>query len=164
MKTLTFIIALAGFILSLSQWIYVLYSKRTNFNVTIENVEKADSRHIYTFTFIIKNLSSAPLVITRTSINNVNCLLLPCWIGERYYPKYEETDIPVTERVFSSGMPLNIPSNSSVIHTIAFKIPSDTDFILENPATVLFSTDKTEKEFTLSHPKVKPLLENGPVI
>lgn len=164
MKILTFIIALAGFVLSLSQWIYVLCSKRTNFNVILENVEKADSRHIYTFTFMIKNLSSAPLVITRTSINNVNCLLLPCWIGERYYPKYQETDIPVTERIFSSGMPLNIPSHSSAIHTIAFKTTSDTDFILNNPATVLFSTDKAEKVFTLSLPKPKPLLENGPVI
>lgn len=107
---ITLVIATLGFILSVCQWIYVLYSKRTNFSLSIERFEwyRHPEYNRAIFTLMIWNNSSSPLTITRMCINEVKCLISRQWIGERYYPNNPETDIPCTERKLSPDFPICI--------------------------------------------------------
>lgn len=159
-ETITLIIAVAGFLLSVAQLIYGIYSNRTHFSVEIKNVEKArwNNKNVYIFTFLINNLSSAPLVITQVSTQNVICRLNRKRIGEIYHTKYPETDIPCTERIFSSELPINLTSYASAIHHFIFQ-KEDGKLNLASPMSVTFQTNKKKKTFNLDCPDPKHLLE-----
>lgn len=160
-KDITFFIAVVSFVLSIAQLIYTIYSKRTRFTVEIKNVEKClrGTKNTYIFTFLINNLSSAYLVLTQVTIQNVNCQINHRWIGERYYPKFHKTDIPCTERIFTSELPLNFAPHSGAIHHLMFQVEKDEKINLASPLLVTFQTSNKKKTIKLNCPEPQYLLE-----
>lgn len=153
-ENITFVIAILAFLLSVAQWIYTLWCSRTHFNAEITNIEKAPNSKgtRYTFTFLINNLSSAPLVITKATIQHIDCNYLKKWIGERYFPKFPETDVPTTEQCFSSEIPLNLVPHSSSLCTLVFNVEKGEKLNLASPIAVTFRTTKKIKTFKLESP------------
>ena len=153
-ENVTLIIAILGFILSVSQWIYTLWSKRTHFNAEIKNISKTTLKgeNTYIFSLLINNLSSAPLVITKVTTQNIDCKYTKKWISERYFPKFPETDIPITERVFSSQLPLNFAPHSASLELLVFKIPNGEKLNLASPITITFTTTNKIKTLKLKTP------------
>ena len=155
MERLSLIIAILSFAMSLTQWIYTLYKNRTHFSMSIERFEWYEyPEHNYNrsiFTFMIWNSSGAPLTITRMNIEKTNCLITHQWVGDRYYPKFPECDIPRTERKLSPDFPITIPPNGGGIYSIIF----DFDLKAEKPnhlITVNVQTSCKKKCFTLYCP------------
>lgn len=124
MKYLSITIAILSLILSSTQWIYTLYKNRTNFSMSLERFQWYEKpEYDYNqgiFTFMICNLSTAPLTITRMTIKKTSCLITHQWIGDHYYPKFPETDIPTTERQLSPDFPITIAPNGSGLYSIVF--------------------------------------------
>ncbi len=151
---ITLAIAILGFLLSVAQWIYILWCNRTHFSVEITNIEKTNHSKgtRYVFTFLINNLSSAPLVITKATIQNIDCKFLKKWIGERYFPKFPETDVSTTEQCFSSEIPMNLVPRSSSLNSLVFDIPKGEKLNLASPLSVTFRTTKKTKIFKLDTP------------
>ena len=124
MEYLSITIAILSLILSSTQWIYTLYKNRTNFSMSLERFQWYEKpEYDYNqgiFTFMICNLSTAPLTITRMTIKKTSCLITHQWIGDHYYPKFPETDIPTTERQLSPDFPITIAPNGSGLYSIVF--------------------------------------------
>lgn len=158
MKYVSLCIAILGFLMSLAQWIYTLYKNRTRFSMSIERMQWYE-RPEYKYnrcicTFMIWNLSSAPLTITRMSIDETNCLITHQWIGECYYPAFPESDIPKTERKFSPDFPLMLPPNGGGIYSVIF----DFDLKMERPNNLIkvdVQTTHKKKSFCLFCPEAK---------
>lgn len=152
-ELITLITAALGLILSVLQWIYTLYSKRTNFSMSIEKFEfhtnKSYNRAI--FTLMIWNNSSAPLTITRMSINNVNCLIKHQWVGDRYYPDFPENDIPRTERELSPDFPITIAAHGGGLYPIIFDFDPNTT--LDKLIPIIIQTSNCRKKFILFCPE-----------
>lgn len=150
---ITLVIAIGGFILSSTQWIYTLYCKRVNFKVSIEKFEwyEYEKFNRCTLTLSIENLSNLPLIITRMNIGNVQCYLSHHWIGERYFTKFPETDIPCTERILSADFPINIVANSGTMHGIVFDF-YDKSLTLGKLIELKIQTTNKLKTFTLYCP------------
>ncbi len=67
---LTTVIAIAGFVLSLFQFIHSLWSKRTNISVSLETLctLNAENEQSIKLGLIFQNNSSSPIIITRVSL------------------------------------------------------------------------------------------------
>lgn len=154
-SNITLIIAVLGFIMSLAQWCYSFYSKRTSFSVSIEKLEWYEyatyNRAI--FTLMIWNLSDAPLTLTRMSINDVSCLITHQWIGDHYYPSFPESDIPKTERKLSPDFPICIGSNGGGLYSIIFDF-KDKSIKLPRLISFKIQTAHKKKNFILYCPNV----------
>lgn len=158
---LTTIIAIAGFLLSLSQVIYSLWSKRTNISVSLETLFNStiENKKSVKLGLIFQNNSSSPIIITRVSLLLNHCrALYPCalthrWIGERYYPKYDETDIPITERIFSSDFPISLQPSQGTFEVVLFDVPTDIE-LDDDFVTLKIITNKKNKVRILKIPKV----------
>lgn len=153
METISLIIAIAGFILSAAQWIYTFYCNRTKFSIAIEKSEfyKRSNYNRCILTFTIQNLSDAPLSITRMYLEDTPCLISHQWIGERYYPKFPESDIPSTERILSEDFPINIPPHGGGIYRVVFDF-SDKTFCLGSLVSINVITTHKPKTFCLYCP------------
>lgn len=153
MKYITLIISIAGFLLSSAQWIYTLYSKRANYKISIEKFEwyEHSKYNRCILSLSIQNLSGTPLIITRMSINDIQCYLSHQFVGERYFPHFPETDIPYTERVLSVDFPINIVANSGMMCKVIFDF-SDKTFSLEKIIELNVQTTNKSKSHTLYCP------------
>ena len=155
---LTTVIAIAGFVLFLFQFIHSLWSKRTNISVSLEtlctlNVENEQSIKLG---LILQNNSSSAIIITRISLllghcrTSYPCVLTHRWVAERYHPKYNETDIPITER--SADFPISLQPSQGIFEIVLFDIPANVklsnDFI-----TLKIITNKRNKICVLQVPK-----------
>ena len=157
---LTTVIAIAGFILSLFQFIHSLWSKRTNISVSLEtlctlNVENKKSIKLG---LIFQNNSSSPIIITRVSLllnhrASYSCVLTHRWVAERYYPKCNETDIPITERIFSADFPISLQPSQGTFEVVLFDVPSDIE-LDDDFVTLKIITNKKNKVRILKIPKV----------
>lgn len=155
-ELITLIIAVLGLVLSVLQWIYTFYSKRTNFSMSIEKFQ-LNHHSLYDraiITLMIWNKSSAPLTITRMSINSVNCLIKHQWIGDRYYPKFPECDIPITERDLSPDFPITLAPHGGGLYSIIFDFKKNT--FMEKLVTIVVQTSHGRKKFTLFRPEYNP--------
>ena len=152
---ITLVIATLGFILSVCQWIYVLYSKRTNFSLSIERFEwyRHPEYNRAIFTLMIWNNSSSPLTITRMCINEVKCLISHQWIGERYYPNNPETDIPCTERKLSPDFHIFISPHGGGLFSIVFDFKSASK-IPKRSISIDVQTSNSKKRFHVCCPRV----------
>lgn len=157
---LTTVIAIAGFVLSLFQFIHSLWSKRTNISVSLEtlrtlNVENEQSIKLG---LILQNNSSSAIIITRISLllghcrTSYPCVLTHRWVAERYHPKYNETDIPITERIFSADFPISLQPSQGIFEIVLFDIPANVK--LSNDFIALkIITNKRNKIRVLQVPK-----------
>ena len=156
---LTTVIAIAGFLLSLTQFIHLLWSKRTNISVSLETLRTSniENKQSVKLGLTFQNNSSSSIIITRISLllnhrASYSCVLTHRWVAERYYPKYNETDIPITERIFSADFPISLQPSQGIFEIVLFDIPANIklskDFI-----TLKIITNKKNKMHTLQVPK-----------
>ncbi len=148
------IIGICGFVLASAQWIYTLYCKRTHYKVSIEKMEfgiLAD-HHRCIITFSLQNLSSSPLIITKMTVNETPCCLSHQWVGDHYYPKFPESDIPRTERLLSADFPINMLPHSGAIHKVVFDFPNEA-LVSGNMIEVKIQTTNKSKNHLLYCPE-----------
>ncbi|SEU09644.1 hypothetical protein SAMN05443270_3114 [Lacrimispora sphenoides] len=156
----TLTIAILSLFLSISQIIYTALRKLTRFSIDIQNYEFSDIslRDEYTFLLCIINHSTSPFAITRISIvtsdKEYPCYVNHKWIGERYYPKFPESDIPRTERFFSENLPIQLTGNQCFIGFISFPIERGVTIFDENNRIKLkFTTNKGQKTLVAKCPE-----------
>lgn len=157
---LTTVIAIAGFVLSLFQFIHSLWSKRTNISVSLETLctLNAENEQSIKLGLIFQNNSSSPIIITRVSLllnhrASYSCVLTHRWVAERYYPKCNETDIPITERIFSADFPISLQPSQGTFEVVLFDVPSDIE-LDDDFVTLKIITNKKNKVRILKIPKV----------
>lgn len=168
-ETITLLIAIIGFVLSSGQLIYTIYLKRLNLHIDIQTIEYAPLEDFdksgcvkkdgYIFLCTIVNKSSSPLVITKIFVYDTNGKKYPCrlrhiWIGENYYPKFERTDIPCTERKLTANFPICLESTCAIIEAIKFDLPKDAIISCDGKVTFEVSTIKKHKLYSLQCPPI----------
>lgn len=152
-KVVPIIISSLSLLLSISHIIFDLYKNRTDFVIFLEHYESVlvNSCHRCVFTFVVQNLSSAPLSILRMKIHKTKCDISHQWISEIYHPKFPETDTPCTERIFSDDFPIFIPPHGGKICRVIFRFPKRYPHYGES-ITIHITTEKKSKSFTLQIP------------
>ena len=157
---LTTVIAIAGFVLSLFQFIHSLWSKRTNVSASLETLctLNAENEQSIKLGLIFQNNSSSPIIITRVSLllnhrASYSCVLTHRWVAERYYPKCNETDIPITERIFSADFPISLQPSQGTFEVVLFDVPADIE-LDDDFVTLKIITNKKNKVRILKIPKV----------
>lgn len=144
------VVALAALIISIGQIVVGVIQKRTRLSLTIENVQQ---EHFPNETAIIVlctivNRSSAPINITRMLLTTkegkrIMCNLRKVMIGEHHYPKYPETDIPVSVRAFSEEFPLALGARGAISAQVVFFVPAKgEDFLGGEMMELNMITDK----------------------
>ena len=150
------ILSTIAIILSLAQIIVSGINNRTNLELTVEDVQQykiADKISIIIL-FTLVNNSKSPINITRIILVGKNNQSVPCnlrksYIGEHYYPKYPETDLPRTERVFSADLPISLSGNGAKSIHLLFETPPDfTDY--SNGDIIYFSVKTDKKNLNLT--------------
>jgi hypothetical protein len=129
MEIITDIIGILAFVLTVGQLIWGLWNKRTNIKLSIENLEQI-RRESYTELIlhtILIDKSRDTINITRIILidsagNEYPSLLEHKWIGEDYYPKFPETDIPITERKLSADFPIHLVGSGAKLVSIIFHV------------------------------------------
>lgn len=154
----------AAFVMSTFQTIVYVVRKLAKIKFDVLNKEVAFSGVVLTFRFT--NLSDLPIsihsidIVTSDKIT-YSCQLLKEWISERYYPKFPETDIPRTERVYSTEFPTNLDSYQSSMYFVMFEIPEKTISKLTNEnVKIIIHTNRRNfsKRVNLKHVNSKPTL------
>lgn len=154
----------AAFVMSTFQTIVYIIRKLANIKFDVLNKESAFSGIVLTLRFT--NLSDLPIsihsidIVTSDKIT-YSCQLLKEWISERYYPKFPETDIPRTERVYSTEFPTNLDSYQSSMNFVKFEIPEKTISKLTNEnVKIIIHTNRRNfsKRVNLKRVNLKPTL------
>lgn len=143
-------------VLSIFQIAKTAWEKREKYKLIVDNIQiiKSSSNSGIILNITIVNNSTAPLNITRISYvaKNKNvylCFLSKKWCGEHYYPKFPETDIPRTERIFSADFPICIPSLGAKRSIVKFEIDSAEAFPSDlNNIRLQIATNNKIKEST----------------
>lgn len=126
-QPITTILAL---VLSLYQLIDTKVKHRVKFYIQIDNaqclVKDQDVSNLL-LSITIVNKSVLPLNITQIWFTDKNkeylCSLKKQWVGEHYYPIFPETDIPRTERIFSTDFPITLQPNGAKSELVKFPVP-----------------------------------------
>ncbi|WP_143322958.1 hypothetical protein [Clostridium sp. HBUAS56010] len=157
---ITLLIAIFSLVLSMGQITYTALGKITRFSVDIQNYEFSGraKNDDYTFLLYIINHSYNPIALTRiiiiTSDGEYPCYINHKWIGERYYPKFPDTDIPRTERFFSEDFPIQLTGNQCFSGFVSFPVDKDKSiFNDDNQVKLKILTNKGTKTFLLNCPK-----------
>ena len=138
--------------LSLTLWQYIsgLIKRRENYKVKIDNVQTAQTgrKNFVLLSMTILNNSASNLNITRMYLvekkQQFLCHIKKSWCGERYYPQFPETDLPRTERIFSSEFPLNIQQNGANNVLVKFETDSLIEIKKHDQVTLKILTNKKE--------------------
>lgn len=151
-----FLIALIALIFTLLQFINSRIKNKEKYEIIIHNVETYTdvNKNVLLINMSIINCSSSTLNITKmffvNSNKNILCKLNKTWSGEHYYPKFPETDIPITERIFSAQFPISIQPNGAVGELIKFE--SDESFIVNDDCLILrISTNKKTRKLCINY-------------
>ncbi|WP_320920282.1 hypothetical protein [Eisenbergiella porci] len=146
--------------------IFDIFSKRTNVKLEIAEYYLYQGKDYdeYTFCINIDNNSSSPISITKLLIMEKNglftrCYLVPAYKGETYFPRYPETDLPLTNRILSASFPINLAASESTLQRIVFKLDKNADIYgPNNTVTFQVITNKRNKTFILHCPYEKAIL------
>ena len=170
-ENITTVIAVISLVLTIGQLLYTCYRRRVNFSIELQAYQSTlvhvtddpahpeKDNHVFFLTII--NYSSSPVVLTKFYIydeagNKYLCRLRNTWVGEAYYPKFPETDIPRTDRKLSPDFPICLGAEQARNESIVFKIPKDTKIFTENSFSFEVHNITKVKSFTLSLPVGSP--------
>ena len=149
-----FLIALIALILTVLQLIVSFIKNREKYKIFADKIEliTIENKKVLLINMSIVNYSSSTLNITKMHFINKNdrvlCNLNKTWSGEHYYPKFPETDIPRTERIFSVQFPISVQPNGAASVLIRFE--SINDFVIyDNLLKVEVSTSKTVRKILI---------------
>lgn len=110
--------------MTLYQLINNYFKKRERFTIIANNVQVSDNK-VWLSATILNNADSTFNITRIYFINNsidYLCSLKRTMCAERYYPLFHETDIPRTERIFSSDFPISLSPKGAINSLIEFKI------------------------------------------
>lgn len=153
-------ISIIAFIISTSQLIVAIFNKRVKLTVTIQNFMKFefDAYDTYIFFISFENSSSSDISITNMFMldannNHFGCSLTHKFVGERYYTKFHETDIPITERILTVDFPIAIEPNGVRMEFLHFNNDKKSK-VFDSNQKVQFClfTNKKKLNVTLSCP------------
>ncbi len=153
-KNKDFLIAFIALILTILQFIFSCLKKREKYQIIAEKMNlTTGNMNILLVNMSIINYSSSVLNITKMHFINpkdkVLCNLNKTWSGEHYYPKFPETDIPITERIFSVQFPISVQPNGAISVLVRFE--SVNDFIvLDNCLKIKVSTTKSTRKIFMN--------------
>lgn len=164
MKTFKQILAIIGIILYVN---YIISSPICVEEYTNRGTSICSEQHMHRQPTVKRNVTKQmqhiPMLVfyfapkrndfTFVITNNFYAIVnIPVWVAERYYPKHNETDIPITERIFSADFPISLQSSQGIFEIVLFDIPANIklskDFI-----TLKIITNKKNKIYTLQVPK-----------
>ena len=144
------IIAIFALVVSISQIIFNAWHNRFNISMLVENVDQEDLKKrkecIICFSFV--NNSTSPINILRLKLQDKNGVWIPCRLRKapvfmHHWPKYPETDIPSSERTFSTDFPVHIGSRGATNIIATFERSKDSqDFGAGEILKVKVETDK----------------------
>lgn len=164
MDYLTIGISMLALLISVWQWVRTLLKERfaikikcTGYQlITSEQIEKYRN---YTFGFIVDNLSSVPVSISRISfLSDDNA-----WTSFRLTKRFmKEHFIPPgldnPYRFFTSDFPVNIDSHSSVLIYAAFETTSAVEVSFDGDnARFMFETSRKSKSLSIKCIKMSVL-------
>lgn len=157
-ENISIFISVVAFMLSMWQLVLATIKKRTNISIVLENIQQFKEQDCikYVFIYTLVNKSDAPINITRMFISDnkykkeYSCSLNHSWVGERYYPKSPENDIPRTERILSVDFPISLVTHGATM--VHIKFVTDTSFSSYKVGDIVdmkVITDKKTKLFKL---------------
>ncbi|MBQ3431958.1 MAG: hypothetical protein IJG23_04155 [Clostridia bacterium] len=158
-ETILGILTVIAFVLSVGELISKIIKNRTNYSVDLinANVYEFEDKNQLLSSFIIVNKSSAPLTITMFEFINDDvpymCILKRIAIAEHYHNKYPETDIPITERIYSTEIPINLSPKQAVMCHIPFYIGKCKNTVSENEKLCFRITTSKGKKTVNLNPK-----------
>jgi hypothetical protein len=130
-NNLPLIIAVSAFVLSFYQFIDAKIKHRVKLHILIDNAQcsvKDQDESNLLLSITIVNKSDSPLNITHIYFIDKDkeylCSLKKQWSGEHYYPEFPETDIPRTERIFSTDFPITLQPNDAKSELVRFSVLS----------------------------------------
>ncbi len=151
-----FLIALIALIFTILQYVSSRIRNKEKYEIKADKVEiiTVENKTVLLIKMSIINCSSSTLHITKmifaNSNNNILCNLNKTWSGEHYYPKFPETDIPRTERIFSAQFPISIQPNGAVSELIRFE--SDEKISIMSDCLMLeISTNKKTRKICIKY-------------
>lgn len=155
-------LAVVAFFLSSYQLIQNYLHRRTNIALEIQNLRLTNNEkdEKYKLLLTISNNSDLPIIITKILLiddlgKEFPCCLTHKYIGEHYYNKYSETDIPCTERIFSVDFPICLPAHGAAMPYIVFAGNSiRLSFRETSKLHIKVVTDKKTKYFCLDIPDI----------
>lgn len=148
-NNLQLIIAVSAFVLFLYQFIDTKIKHGVKFYIQIDNaqcfVEDQNISNLL-LSITIVNKSNSSLNITHIYFIDKDkeylCFLKKQWSGEHYYPKYPETDIPRTERIFSTDFPITLQPNDAKSELVKFSVPNHINVKKHDIVRLKIATDK----------------------
>ena len=151
-----FLIALVALFLTILQFIISCVKNQEKYEIIVNKVDLSSNGNNNTLllSMSIFNCSSSPLNITKIHLINekskVLCKLNKTWSGEHYYPKFPETDIPRTERIFSAQFPISIQPNGAM--SVLVRFDSAENFIIpDNCLKLEVSTIKNIHKISIKY-------------
>ena len=145
-----FTISVSAFLMSLWQFIHEYLRSRVKLSVSVTAFEEHPYTNSTIYRFYFINSSSRSIVISSVAFlpydgKSILCYHSHQWCGERYYPKFPETDITITERKLSLDFPIIINPDSSVSGLVKFKIDDKSLFDLETRNFIIHTHRKNIK-------------------
>ena len=151
-----FLIALVALFLTILQFIISCVKNHEKYEIIADKVDLSSNgnKNTLLLSMSIFNCSSSPLNITKIYFINekskVLCKLNKTWCGEHYYPKFPETDLPRTERIFSAQFPISIQPNGAM--SVLIRFDSIENFIiLDNCLKLEVSTIKNVRKISIKY-------------
>lgn len=146
------IIAIFALLITIGQLIISLYKKRMNLVTEIENVDQEDlgKRKECVLVLTIINKSTAAINISRILMKNksnewISCRYRKAPVFMHQWPTYPETDIPSSERSFSTDFPISINGRGSTCVVVVFSYREDVpDFKDGETIELKLLTDKKD--------------------
>lgn len=152
----TDIVSWLALILTVVQWGQRVYKNRINLSVALENMdhECVGNRIECILVFSVINNSTAPINITRVMLQDESM-----WVPSRLrhapvfihnWPTFPESDIPRSERTFSTDFPVHLESRGAASIVAIFRRELDAkDFVEGEYLKIRFVTDKKDIDFEL---------------
>ena len=187
MEIISFSIAIAGFLMSLSNWLYTFWVKRKRLKITFDfdnrlaNYSFTQHFKYLTLPIILENRSSNPISITQLLIYNHDNIIYKAELEKNMvahaFKKLIDTNSDYYERfIESASFPIDINGYGARLEYINFTLPLDFDhekirsievktnrgsITIDNPETICKLKEFFQKEIELQCEK--PLHLSFPV-
>ena len=144
-ENITFVIAVAGFLLSTAQLLFGLWKKRYNLKLIntgyylIVSKENPDLRQ-YAFGFFVENHSSNPINIMYLAAQCKNGSYFRCTLTHRFLKEhFLPTGTDRTYQFFTSDFPIHLAGNTSKLIFVLFSCHHGEQILFSDSGNVTFN-------------------------
>lgn len=144
-ENITFLIAVAGFILSVAQLLSSLWKKRYNLRITntgysLTTPKDNPKLREYTFGFFVENLSSNPINIIYLAAQCKNGSFYRCTLTHRFFKEHFMS--PGTDRpypFFTADFPIHLDGNTSKLIFVMFSCKDNEQILFSDSSVATFN-------------------------